>query len=115
MLVLEEEVDAQIGLVDHSVVLDGEVADAGENQVLQRLETNDTWSRVQEEYVRVLEGHLAHGAPQTQLAIIPGEVVSSWAGGGETRVRTHFFSFAVGPCTGGGRSAMLVYVEKKWA
>lgn len=61
---LEKEVDAQVCLVHHGRILDGEVAGAGQDQVLQCLETNDAGTRADEEDVRVLEGHLARGAPQ---------------------------------------------------
>jgi hypothetical protein len=48
MLVLQKEVHAQICFADDGGVLDGEVADAWENEVLERLDTNDAWARVYE-------------------------------------------------------------------
>jgi hypothetical protein len=74
MLLLEEEVDAQVCLADYGRVLDGEVTDAGQHEVLERLEPDDTGARVYEEDVCILERNLPVGSPQTELAIVPALV-----------------------------------------
>jgi hypothetical protein len=51
MLILQKEVHAQICFADDGGVLDGEVANAWENEVLECLDTNNTWARVYEQDV----------------------------------------------------------------
>ena len=76
VLVLQEEVDAQVGLSDDSRILDGEMANTRQNEVLQRLDTNDAGPIVDKKDVRVLERDLSGGSPQSQLAVIPAVVRS---------------------------------------
>jgi hypothetical protein len=74
MLFVEEEVDAEVCLADYCRILDGEVAYAGEHQVLERLNTDNTRSRVDEEDVGILERDLAGSSPETKLAVVPASV-----------------------------------------
>jgi hypothetical protein len=78
MFLLEEEVDAQVCLADYGRVLDGEVADAGQHEVLERLEPDDTGARVYEEDVCILKRDLPVSSPQTELTVVPAVV--SWCG-----------------------------------
>ena len=55
--------------------------------------------------MRLLERDLARSSPQTKLSVVPA-YISLMRSLGELGL-AHFFSFAVGPCTGGGRSAIL--------
>lgn len=110
MLFLEEEVDAQICLIDYCRVLYGKVTNSRQDQVLERFQAYNAGSRVDEKNVRVLQCNLTTGPPETQLAIIPA-YISSCLGHGKSFPSSrlaHFFSLAVGPCTGGGRSAIVV-------
>jgi hypothetical protein len=72
VLVLEKEVDTQVGFADDGRVLDGKLPNARQNQVLERLDTRYARTRVDEQNVRVLECLLARCSPQTQLSIVPG-------------------------------------------
>jgi len=44
VLVLEEEVDAQVGFANNGRVLDCEVADAGQHKVLECFHADNTWA-----------------------------------------------------------------------
>jgi hypothetical protein len=72
VLVLEKEVDTQVGFADDGRVLDGKLPNARQNQVLERLDARYARTRVDEQNVRVLECLLARCSPQTQLPIVPG-------------------------------------------
>ena len=71
MLILEKEVDAQVGFANNGRVLYGKVADSRQNEVLESLEPDHTWARVDEEDVRLLERYLTRSSPETQLTIVP--------------------------------------------
>ena len=124
VLVFQEEVDAQIRIADNSGVLYGKVADAGKNEVLECLDADDARARVEKENVRLFERDLARSSPQPQLAVVPALVSSC---GRCVYGMTYFLSLAVGPWTGGGRSAIAqenaivgvkrllrVLIEREW-
>ncbi len=84
---VQEEVDAKIGLLDDGLVEDGELADAWtvlahargqlaqlltwKDEILESLHPHRSTTRVQQEEVCRLESFLATGSPETQLPIIP--------------------------------------------
>lgn len=77
MLVLQEEVHAQVGFRDDCRVLDGELADTWQHKILQCLDANNTRSVVDEKNVRVLEGKLTGSSPQSELSVVSA-VISSY-------------------------------------
>jgi hypothetical protein len=105
MLVFQKEVHTQVCLGHDSGILDRELADTRQNEVLERFGTNGSGPVIYQQNVRVLERKLPGRSPQPQLPVVPA-VVRSFSMPLHA-VATHFFSFAVGPCTGGGRSAIL--------
>jgi hypothetical protein len=110
VLLLEEEVDAQVGFADNGRVVDRELPNARQDQVLERLEARYAGARVDQQNVRVFERLLARCSPQTQLSVVPGACQSPRV----MRARAaYFLSLAVGPCTGGGRSAIIVCVASE--
>jgi hypothetical protein len=74
MLFVQEEVDAQVCFADYGGVLNRKIADAGEHKVLERLDTHDAGSGVDEEDVRILERDLTGSPPETKLAVVPASV-----------------------------------------
>lgn len=76
MLLLQEEVDAQVCLINQSGILYREVAGTRKHQILECLEAYNTGARIDEENVRVFEGNLASSTPQAQLAVVPMTI--SW-------------------------------------
>ena len=84
--------------------MDGEVADAGKHQILQSLDTDNARAGIDQKDVRLFERELSGSSPETQLAVVPARVSQAELAGFQ---RAYFFSFAVGPCMGGGRSAIL--------
>lgn len=59
--VFEEEIDAQICLFHDSGVKDGEGADSGEDEVLERLDAGDAWAVVDEQDVALFQRDLSRG------------------------------------------------------
>lgn len=76
VLIFQEEVNAQVCFRDDSGVLYGELADAGQDQVLECLSTDHAGPVVDEKDVRVLKRQLTAGPPQPQLSVVPALVRS---------------------------------------
>jgi hypothetical protein len=114
MLFLQKKANSQILLRHNRRILYREVADARKHEVLERFKPHGTGPCIQKENVRIFEGDLASGAPKPELAIVPAKVSSGMEGKelGELR-GAYFFSLAVGPWTGGGKSAMTMMWEMR--
>ena len=63
-VLIEKEVDAQVGFLDGGVVEDGEPADPRKDQILERFDADRSAPRVDEENVGRFQSCLAAGRPQ---------------------------------------------------
>jgi hypothetical protein len=71
MFLFQKEVHSEVCFVHNGRILNRKVANAREDEVLERLNADDTRPGVYEEDVGVFKRDLAGSSPKSQLAIVP--------------------------------------------